>query len=280
VFADARATLSGTAGWACPSCGHSAEASTRFCAQCGEQCLPLPRGAVWRRWLHTLRLLLSRPGQLTLDHAQGKRQPHVPPLSLFLAINVVFFVAQSLSGLNVLSIPLKAHLESQFYSSQAKPLLTQRAEQRKLTQERFADRFDLQQETLAKATVLAMVPLFAGMTALAFRTQGRPWSTQWTFGLHFYAWLLVLLTLTFSLLGPVLRLLKHWGWEADNAMFDNVFSSLEGLFIAVYLGLASARVFALRWWWAASGAVVLTFTVLGVLYLHRMAMLAITSFLV
>ena len=99
------------AGWACPTCAARCDAAARHCSACGEQRLPLPG---WRfslaRWRLTLRCLVLQPGRLTADHALGRRQPYVPPLSLFLAINVVFFVAQSLSGLSVLSIGLLAPL--------------------------------------------------------------------------------------------------------------------------------------------------------------------------
>jgi Protein of unknown function (DUF3667) len=242
--------------------------------------LPLARGATWSRWWHTLKLLLVRPGQLTWDYAHGKRQPYVPALSLFLAINVVFFLAQSFSGLNVLSIPLKAHIDNQGYSSIAKPFAERRAAQRLLPSARFEDRFNLQQETLAKATVLAMVPVFAGMSALLLRKSRQRFATHWVFSLHFYAFLLLLLAVTFSLLGPCLRLLKQAGWDVGNPAADNLISGFEGLAIATYLTLASARAFAVRWWPSVVSAVVLTFTVLGALYLHRMAMLWVTAWLV
>jgi uncharacterized membrane protein len=279
VFVGACAALNDAGVWVCPSCSAGAALSTgpQFCAQCGEQRLPKARGTLWRRWLYTLRLLCTQPGQLTLDHANGKRQAQVQPLALFLAINVVFFVAQAFSGLNVLSIPLKAHLSNQGYSDWARLRLDQRMVHRKLSPERFEDRFNLQQETLAKATVLLMVPLFAAVSALSLSKHRRWLAKHWVFGLHFYAWLLLLLAVSFSLLGPSMRLLKHWGWEPNAANFDNLVSSLEGLAIATYLTLAIARAFAVRWWGAVAGAVVLTFTVLGALYLHRMAMLGFTA---
>jgi uncharacterized membrane protein len=282
VFVGACSTLKDAAVWVCPSCGAGAAplSGPQFCQHCGEQRLPIARGALWQRWWHTLRLLCTRPGQLTLDHVNGKRQAQVQPLSLFLAINVVFFVAQAFSGLNVLSIPLKAHLANQGYSAWAKPQLDQRITQRKLSPERFEDRFNLQQETLAKATVLLMVPMFAGVCALLLSKHRQRFAMHWVFGLHFYAWLLLLLAVSFSLLGPSMRLLKQWGWEPDAANFDNLVSSLEGLAIASYLALAIARAFAARWWAAVVGATVLTFTVLGVLFLHRMAMLGITAWVV
>jgi hypothetical protein len=39
----------------------------------------------------TLRVLISRPGQLTLDYIEGRRQRYVRPLKLYVSISVVFF---------------------------------------------------------------------------------------------------------------------------------------------------------------------------------------------
>ena len=52
-------------------------------------------GALWR----SLRVLLSRPGQLTLDYLAGRRRQHVLPLRLYLTASFLFFVSLKLSGL-------------------------------------------------------------------------------------------------------------------------------------------------------------------------------------
>lgn len=44
-----------------------------------------------RLWL-TLRTLLSKPGQVTHEFNQGKRVKYTPPLRLYLAISILFFI--------------------------------------------------------------------------------------------------------------------------------------------------------------------------------------------
>ncbi len=86
----------------CADCG--APVSGRYCASCGQETLietPTVRHFVQEfadqyialegKLGRTLRTLLTRPGQLTLDYVQGRRQRYVRPLKLYLTISVVFF---------------------------------------------------------------------------------------------------------------------------------------------------------------------------------------------
>src|SRR5437773_1412215 len=93
--------------WICPSCGLTATA--RYCGNCGEHRLDddKPPAAVGKhaaqpaqsflsRARASLYALLSPPGRLTTHWIRGRRVRYLTPLSLFLWINVVFFLIQSI----------------------------------------------------------------------------------------------------------------------------------------------------------------------------------------
>src|ERR1700681_4015803 len=106
--------------WVCPSCGSTA--TTRYCGSCGEGGMVAlasiadgktdagPRHSFVGRMGASLRALASPPGQLTADWIRGRRVGYLPPLSLFLWVNVAFFLVQSASGLGILTWPLRIHL--------------------------------------------------------------------------------------------------------------------------------------------------------------------------
>ena len=86
----------------CLDCG--APISGNYCANCGQETrieTPTVRQfahemmdqyvAVEGKLGRTLRVLLTRPGQLTLDYVEGRRQRYVRPLKLYVTISVVFF---------------------------------------------------------------------------------------------------------------------------------------------------------------------------------------------
>jgi hypothetical protein len=88
----------------CPNCGNSVAAADSFCAQCGQSThdLHVPLKHLLAdalddflqfdgKSLHTLKALLFKPGQLTLDFMHGRRIRYVTPLRFYLFISVVFF---------------------------------------------------------------------------------------------------------------------------------------------------------------------------------------------
>ena len=103
---------------------------TPFCPRCGEEPLAsrdLTLRGIVEKFLHVFasidaraarsaRLLLRRPGELTLAWIRGVRKPYVAPFQLFLIANVLFFALQSLTGENVFSSSLDSHLHHQDWS--------------------------------------------------------------------------------------------------------------------------------------------------------------------
>jgi hypothetical protein len=91
----------------CPNCGHQAQGV--YCGHCGqrrpeEREYSLPRAC--REFLHELldvdgrifssiKLLFLKPGQLTLDHFEGRRASHVSPLRLFLIFSALYFLVDA-----------------------------------------------------------------------------------------------------------------------------------------------------------------------------------------
>jgi len=93
----------------CKNCG--ALLNGRYCAYCGQvadvrvagmgELISDFLGDVWdfdsRLWRSMVPLLV-RPGQLTVDYLEGRRQRYVPPLRLYVMLSLTFFVLASLIG--------------------------------------------------------------------------------------------------------------------------------------------------------------------------------------
>jgi hypothetical protein len=266
--------MADVARWTCPSCGHAADPRFGWCARCGEQRLP-PAQPVWRdlatRWATTLRRLVLSPGDLTAAWRDGKRRAMVPPLALFLALNVVFFVAQGLSGLSVLSIPLKAHLDGPSYGRAALPSIEAHIAASRVGREGWQERFNQRQQVLAKASVLAMVPLFALTAALLYMRRGARPATHWAFALHFYAFALLFLSLLFPLVGAALRVLRESGMRPDAETIDAVVSGIQALVLGWYVSRSSGRVYGISLPVRLALSVVAVAAVFGIMFQHRIA---------
>ena len=93
---------------ACRNCG--TPAPLEFCPSCGQETAPHPptlfeflhefvghyvalEGVLWQ----TLRLLVTRPGQLTREYLEGRRRRYVLPLRLYLTCSFLFFLVVKLT---------------------------------------------------------------------------------------------------------------------------------------------------------------------------------------
>jgi uncharacterized protein DUF3667 len=88
----------------CPNCG--AVCHELYCARCGQKRIhegDLSLRHAWHHVLHevlhldgrffsTMKTLLGRPGQLTVDFTEGRRAQHMSPIGLFLALGTVYFM--------------------------------------------------------------------------------------------------------------------------------------------------------------------------------------------
>ena len=91
----------------CLNCGNELQGA--FCHRCGQrdQAKRLPLKALFHDVLHdiwhfdhkvleTLRLLVFKPGVLTLAYLEGRRSRYVPPFRLYIFVSFVLFFAFSL----------------------------------------------------------------------------------------------------------------------------------------------------------------------------------------
>jgi hypothetical protein len=188
--------------WDCPTCRrHNDE---EYCPRCGEQrrCEgDLGFGHVWRqvvretfdvdgRFFGTIRLLLTRPGQLTLDFLEGRRVGHVHPLKLFLLVSAIYFLlsggpmmrigwsdtgtSQRVAGTQLLRRP----------SPRVEELLRRKAEHRGISYEAFQRKIEGDLEILMKAGVVAGVVANGFWLAFLFRRQRRYLAEHMVMALH------------------------------------------------------------------------------------------------
>ena len=101
------------------TCGQ--EAHENFCAYCGEKrhdnhdfSLKHVLAEAAEAFFHvdskifrTLKTLVSTPGKLTADFFLGRRKPYMSPLQTFFVCNLLFFILQPLTGLEILAPPLQ-----------------------------------------------------------------------------------------------------------------------------------------------------------------------------
>jgi hypothetical protein len=206
----------------CLNCG--AELRGPFCGACGQRAIPAyPSvrevvGETWEelsgydgRFARTLRLLLGRPGALTLEVLEGRRVRYISPVRLYLVASVLYFLCAVAvpnlrltapaivpgSGVTIrvdpsgAGAPLSAEdrdralkeIERAPSWAQAvfRPILLDPAA--------FRSRF---LQTLPRV-LFALVPVFAAIVALFYRR--RPFSQHLVFAIHLHTFVFMTLTI-------------------------------------------------------------------------------------
>ena len=200
---------------ACPNCGDSQVAA--FCAHCGER-QPSHAdftlrhiaaeaysefvnvdGRLWR----SIVALLSRPGLLTREYFAGRRGRYMRPFSLFVLLNLGFFLVQPYTGL--LNYDYELYVRND-------PAHTARAESRReelfLPRAPFVQRFNDELQDQKRSLLLVAVPLFALALLLLYAGSRRTYVEHLVFSVHTYAFLLFYLTAMGTLFFAVLRSLR------------------------------------------------------------------------
>jgi Protein of unknown function (DUF3667) len=93
----------------CPNCG--AAVSGNYCHECGQETVLHPPStreflhefighyvALEGKLLQTMKLLLFKPGQLSLEYMQGRRVRYIQPLRVYLTFSLIFFAVIKFMG--------------------------------------------------------------------------------------------------------------------------------------------------------------------------------------
>ncbi len=273
--------------WTCPTC--KAAVATPYCPSCGEQPLSarhltlrdlarqllIALSNIDGRLLRSLRRLVVRPGALTVAYVEGRRQPFLGPLQLFLVANVLFFAVQSMSRTNVFSTPLASHLAQQDWSDLARALVSGHLAAVGTTLAAYAPLFDRAAVLNAKSLVILMVLAFAALLPIVFLRSRRPFAVHVVFSLHLYAFLLLLFCAALAVEAVDLLL---GGGGLQSPLLDKTVSLVNLACCAVYLHVAIGRVYGAAGAMRIVKAAVLSVAVAALVLGYRFAIFLITLY--
>ncbi|HJP86989.1 MAG TPA: DUF3667 domain-containing protein [Gemmatimonadaceae bacterium] len=236
----------------CGNCG--ATLSGRYCAQCGEKKFSAHDYSIAHlleealdglthfdtRFLRTLKVLITRPGELSRAYFHGGRSRYTKPLSLFIIINIVFFFVQPHTGL--FGYKYAQYTAIPRYSLAVQDHLRKTGESEVV----YAARFNENLQHQKKSILIVAVPFLALVMSLLFMGSGRTYAEHLVLSVQVYAFLLaylgiVILGVLFPIvvgltwLFPGVALLRRLGGELA---IDTVLGI--GLFTYVYLALRRA----------------------------------------
>lgn len=198
----------------CGNCG--APLSGAFCSQCGEKKVSPKDYSVLHfveeaigslthfdtRFLRTLKLLFTKPGELSNAYFRGGRSRYTKPLTLFIIINLVFFVFQPHTGL--FANKYAQFMRNPAHAAAVHDQLRQSGE----SELNYTARFNASLYNQKKSLLIVAVPVLALFMSILFVGSGRTYAEHFVFSVQVYAFLLSFLAVAaamFLLLMLVLR---------------------------------------------------------------------------
>lgn len=254
----------------CPNC--QAPVVGPYCAQCGQETVigtlrlrdfsheylqnfVTLEGRLWR----SLWLLVSQPGQLTLEFLAGRRRRYVRPIPLYLSLSFLLFVLLALTPPASLfqfddasavvtaptakeKLPTLEKLELEIGLPEwLKPLGKRYYKAiKQLNDDPEGASRRLLPAVLAKLPYAAfiLVPLFAVNTRLLYWRRSRGYAEHFLFALHLHAFVFLTFLVGHGLTADTLAATLFWSW-------------------LIYLTVALHRFFGGRWWVQGLGALLL-----------------------
>ena len=183
----------------CGNCG--AELSGPFCSQCGEKKISAKDYSLGHvieealaefahfdsKFLRTLKLLFTQPGQLSNAFFHGGRSRYTKPLTLFIIINVIFFFVQPYTG--IFAYNYREYARDFAHVTAVQGHLRQTGE----SQQSYVARFDANLQNQKKSLLIVAVPILALLMGIAFVGSGRTYAEHLVFAVQVYAFLLAYL---------------------------------------------------------------------------------------
>ena len=141
------------------------------------------------KFIKSFRYFITKPGFLTREFIEGKRVKYISPISLFLIINLLFFLFSTASDFNLALID---QVTLQPYSSWAKELVMSTVKDREITFSEYSTEYNLQSASLSKSLIILNIPVFALLILLInMRKKQFFYIDHFIYATHIFAFVLI-----------------------------------------------------------------------------------------
>lgn len=247
-------------------CKHcSNQFAGRFCNQCGEKVYSDHDKSIKHlfeeafhflthfegKFFNTLKVIILKPGRLSLDFCGGVRKKYFKPLSFFLMLVIVYLLFPFFDGLNM---KLYFHEDHDFYGGYAIQKTAQLREEKKLTNEELTERFQRKSEKTSKFLLFTMIP-FGGLVSmmLGFKKR-RFYFDHFIFNTEacsfFLLWGFLLFPLAIKIAQLIGVRMSIVEWQIGLGIL---------IVFILYVSIASRRFFGFKKWYSFTYALLLSF---------------------
>jgi hypothetical protein len=207
--------------------------------------------------IKSLWYIISKPGFISKEYAEGRRVNYIRPLQLFFILNLVYFLFPILQLFNS---SLRTQMYYLFHSAFARDMVVNRLAQEGMSLAAFELMYNDKTTGLAKLLVIIFVLLAALPLSLIFRKKNRYFTDHTTLAVELVSFNIFINAIVLSVLLWIASRLFRWGELSWNEYLND--GSLTIVFVAtnLYFLYRAARNF-----YAQKGKRLILKSILGIL---------------
>jgi hypothetical protein len=263
----------------CKACGTMFHG--RFCNRCGEKVFEPHERSILNfldsvlnaftfldgKFLKSLKLLITRPGQLSRNIADGIRTPYMKMVSLFFVANFFYFIIPTWDSFNS---SLYSQMHSLGRNEKAARMVNERLEKEHITIEQFREKYQAESTNLSKMLLVLLALMFTIVLMVVCFARKFYFFDHLLFSMEFFSFhiLVNLLVLTYFFFG-IIKVGDRVGFNARFLVTDQVFSMITWVTMGYFLIRGLMTFYGQKWYGAAIRAVVLYFLLQFVVDVYR-----------
>lgn len=273
--------------YTCKSCQNQFEG--KFCNQCGEKVLEENERTIRyflgqvvnaitfadTKFINTVKHLFLKPGFLSREYVEGRRNLYTKPIALFFIINILYFL---FPGVDTFNSTLHSQLKGQQYSAFAQRLFDEKLKNDDRSEEVLEAEYNKKSTEISKSILLLFVFLFSLPISLLFAGKKQFYFNHLIFSLHFTSFLILgTCFVAVYLMYLVLYFLWMLGVDVDDFDINNTYlMGSMALLILIYVFLALKRFYQQKTWVIAIKSALVLFSVFPVLIAYRFLLFLLT----
>jgi hypothetical protein len=227
------------------------------------------------KFIKSLTLLITRPGQLSRNIADGLRVPYMKMVSLFFVANFFYFLFPVFDSYNS---SLYTQLNSLGnHSIEAKAIVKEKLEKDKIDIKDFQRDYQSQSTNLSKLLIVLLVFAFTFFLMVVNYNKRIYFFDHLLFSLEFNSFMLIINSVLLpNLFVLIIKLGKTVGMDWDVLLTDNFFSIISVITIAYFLLRGQLLFYKQKWFWAIPKIILLAYLLQLSVDLYRMMLFYVT----
>lgn len=273
----------------CVTCGTTFHG--RYCNRCGEKVVEAHERTLIAfldgvlnaftflegKFFRSTKLLITKPGQLSRNLADGNQVPYMRMLNLFFVANFFYFFFTIFDSFNS-SLYTQMHFLGP-HSETVREMVNERIQTEHLDIKDFQKNYQAATVNLSKLLIITLTIVLTGIFWVFNFSRKRHFADYMLVSLEYYTFeLLFVLVILANAFQYLIRWVHSFGLDWSVLLTDQVFSTIVMVLAIWFLFNIERNFFKQKWYWALPKAMGIYWLIVESIHFYRMSLFYITFY--